>query len=428
MRYLTLLSGIVLLSLTGLIAIQVSWLNRAIETNEQLFLQKIDLGTKKAGDLYRNRPGMPQLIHKAITASPANTALINQEMTLLINTAFNEIGLPFRYTFGIFKHTDTEQNIRLAGNSELSYLNESLCSQDIDKAFGWTSLTCKLGYGEDNAYHLAIFPSYNAFILNEVKGTLLTAIIFIILAVLGFYFMLKMVRREKKISEMKNDFINNLTHEFKTPIFSINLASKALRKLPLNEHAENVHSYTNIIDNESARLKNQVDNILQLSLLNSGHFELDKKTTDIHGQLQKIADHFKLILKEKNGTIEFDFRARKHIIQADSEHLKNVWYNLLDNAVKYSPEQPTIHISTANMDKNTIEINFKDRGLGIDRNTQKFIFDRFYRVSTGNLHKIKGFGIGLSYVKSIINKHKGSITVHSKKNKGTHFKIWLPIK
>ncbi|MEM7087821.1 MAG: HAMP domain-containing sensor histidine kinase [Bacteroidota bacterium] len=418
---------VMLISLIGLAIMQLGWLNKAIETNRQLFKQKIDLVAQRAGDIYRNDTEIPSLVHTAIVNN-SSTEMIDRELNKIIDLSFREFNINLDYDFGIYKHQENNRSrqILVAGNVDIDKSPSFSCIQNVNEEYGWASLTCNQGYGRDNAYHLAIFPSYNDFIINEVKGTLFTTILFILFILFGFYYMLRIINKQKKISEIKNDFINNLSHEFKTPIFSISLASKALRKSRSTTESENFESYIDVIDSEGLRLKNQVDKILQLSLLDSEKFYLNKKEVNIHEQLKSISDNFKLILKEKNGRVEFDFKATNSIIQADEVHLKNVWYNLIDNAIKYNDRSPKVVIKTLDSNEDTIEVVFEDNGIGMSAKQCELIFDKFYRIPTGNIHKADGFGVGLSYVKGIIERHKGKIMVSSEKNKGSVFKIILP--
>ena len=418
------IATIILASLIGLAIIQIGWLNKSIATNKQIFIQNMDKGANQAGDLYRKTNGLAVNIHNLLTENNINPDNINQLIKPVIDKALEFNNLPLNYEYGIYKHIENQRNKLVFGTIESAVLESSECNKKEDKTFGWTSLTCSLGYGDENSYHLAIFPSYKSYIINEVKYSLLAFVFFLALILLGFYYLLKIINKQKKVSEIKNDFINNLTHEFKTPIFSMSLASKALRKSFKGDDKRN--SYIDVLDNENSRLKRQVDKILQLSLVDSKIFQLQKKQIDIHEQLSRVIENLKLVLAEKNGDVHFSFEAKNNIILADDIHLKNVWYNILDNAIKYCKKAPVINIKTVDL-KNAIEISISDNGIGMTADKQQVIFDKFYRVSTGNIHSTKGFGIGLSYAKRIIELHEGFITVSSKPDFGTTFKIELPI-
>ena len=416
--------AVILSSLVGLAVIQINWLNKAIATNGQIFAQKMDKGAKETGDFYRNTDNLPINVHNLLSQSKVNPDKINSLIMPIIDKALELNNLPLNYEYGIYKHKGNQYNKLVFGTTDLETLESSECNKNEDRTFGWSRLTCNLGYENGNSYHLAIFPSYKSYIINEVKYSLLAFIFFLALILLGFNYLLKIINKQKKVSEIKNDFINNLTHEFKTPIFSMSLVSKALRKSFKDDDKRN--SYVDVLDNENSRLKMQVDKILQLSLVDTEIFQLQKKQIDIHEQLTSVIENLKLVLNEKNVDVIFNFNADNAFIWADEIHLKNVWYNIFDNAIKYSGKEPIITIDTINSN-NSFLVSIMDNGIGMTSDKQKMIFDKFYRISTGNIYSTKGFGIGLSYAKRIIELHKGFINVTSKTGLGSTFKIELPI-
>ncbi|WP_424963980.1 sensor histidine kinase [Ekhidna sp.] len=262
-------------------------------------------------------------------------------------------------------------------------------------------------------------------IIGNSASILKASFLLIVIILISFWFTIRTIGKQKKLSDLKRDFINNLTHEFKTPIFSISLASKSLRSIDEIKKTPKADSYLNLITNETKRLQTQVDKILQMALLDSGNLTLDKKEIDLHESIQNVAEGFQMIILEKEGTITFNLHASNHRIVADETHLNNVLFNLLDNAQKYSEEKPHIEIITEDSE-NGIILTFKDHGIGMDTVTQKYIFDQFYRAQSGNVHNVKGFGLGLSYVKKIIEFHKGTISLQSTPGQGSIFKIHLP--
>ncbi|MEQ8626148.1 HAMP domain-containing sensor histidine kinase [Ekhidna sp.] len=264
-------------------------------------------------------------------------------------------------------------------------------------------------------------------VLGESANILKASFLLIAIILIAFWFTIRTIGKQKKLSDLKRDFINNLTHEFKTPIFSISLASKSLRGLEEVKKEPKADSYLNLISNETKRLQTQVDKILQMALLDSGNLTLDKKVIDLHESIQNVADGFKMIISEKKGSIKFNLNATKHQIVADETHLNNVLFNLIDNAQKYSDKNPDIEIVTEDAENNGVILTIKDHGIGMDQTTQKYVFDQFYRAQSGNVHTVKGFGLGLSYVKKIIEFHKGTISLNSEPGKGSMFKIFLPI-
>ena len=227
--------------------------------------------------------------------------------------------------------------------------------------------------------------------------------------------------QQKKLSEIKSDFINNISHEFKTPIATINLALDAISSSKNNIN-DKFTSYLGMIREENSRMLSQVENILRISQLEKSSNPFDMEKTNIHEVIEDAVEHVKLIVESNKGSINLSLNADNSYISGNSNHLENIIINILDNAVKYSKSKPSIIVSTTNIDDN-IEICVQDNGIGMDKNTQKMVFEKFYREQNGDIHDIKGHGLGLSYVKKIVDFHKGKIMLESKKGSGTKFYI-----
>jgi two-component system, OmpR family, phosphate regulon sensor histidine kinase PhoR len=243
--------------------------------------------------------------------------------------------------------------------------------------------------------------------------------------IVGFPLSFFVFYRQKKVSEMKSDFINNMTHEFKTPIATISLASEMLMKKSVIENPARTQQYAKIIFDENTRLQIHVEQILSVSLLERGQFRLKKRDIDVHEVINELVENFRMTVKERNGEIRTHYCADRFHLQADKVHLTNVISNLLDNANKYSPGPPHIRIGTQNT-HNGLIISVEDKGMGISLDHQQQIFKKLYRVPTGNLYNVKGFGIGLYYVKTIVEAHGGHINLKSELNKGSRFDVFLP--
>ena len=235
--------------------------------------------------------------------------------------------------------------------------------------------------------------------------------------------------RQKKLNVIKNDFINNMTHEFKTPIATISLAVDALKNPKVFNSQEKLTYFSSIIKEENQRMNRQVETILKSVLMDRQEIQINKKPLHIHEIIEDVADNFALRLQEKGGDMEMHLNAETDLIEGDEVHMNNLVNNLLDNAVKYSKENvpPHISLSTSSTAKKFV-IRIEDNGIGMTRETVKRIFEKFYRAHTGNIHNVKGFGLGLSYVKTVIEAHDGTIKPESTLGKGSVFTIELPLK
>ena len=270
------------------------------------------------------------------------------------------------------------------------------------------------------------YTNKKATVLSEAGPILIITFILIIFVLSAFAYMIYVIRKQKKLSDLKRDFINNLTHEFKTPIFSISLAAKSMKLSPEFNSSAKLNSYLSLLSNESKRLQTQVDKVLQMALIDSGNLTLEKKKIDLHASIQKVQEGFNIIIEEKKGSITLNLKATKHNILADETHINNIIYNLIDNAQKYTDKPPKIEITTEDSNEGII-LSIKDNGVGIKKEVQRFVFDRFYRVQKDNAPQKKGFGLGLSYVKSIVEAHQGVINLQSEFEQGSEFKIFLPV-
>jgi len=251
---------------------------------------------------------------------------------------------------------------------------------------------------------------------------------FLVALIIGiFAYTVAIIFKQKKLSAIKNDFINNMTHELKTPISTISLASQMLRDDSVNNSTASIDRISGVIFEESKRLSMQVEKVLQTAIFNEGRLKLKFKIIDLHSIIESVVSTFELKVHSYGGQIIFNLNATSHYIYGDEVHITNVLFNLLDNAVKYCKVEPIIEIETENI-KNEISVTIKDNGIGIAKEHQKQIFERFYRVPTGNIHDVKGFGLGLHYVNKIIEAHNGKIKVESALNKGTNFIINIQTK
>ncbi|MCC7302661.1 MAG: HAMP domain-containing histidine kinase [Bacteroidia bacterium] len=269
------------------------------------------------------------------------------------------------------------------------------------------------------------FPEMKSYLLKNSWMMLSASVLLVVVLISSFYYFVITIIRQKKLSVMKNDFINNMTHEFKTPISTINLACEVLGDKTVSLPKDKSEKYVGVISEENKRLGKLVENILQTAILDKEEFKLNLAPVDLHQILNQATGNIQLQVDQRGGKILHHPDASDSMITADRIHLTNVIYNLLDNAVKYTEGEPEITISTRNTAAG-IELSVQDKGIGISRENQKKIFDKLYRVSTGNLHNVKGFGLGLSYVKTVVERHHGNVNVESIPGKGSTFTIYLP--
>ena len=259
-----------------------------------------------------------------------------------------------------------------------------------------------------------------------ISGILLLSLLFIFIIIIAFSSSLYQLIRQKKISEIKTDFINNMTHEFKTPIATINLALDSIRNPKILGDDEKVLRYIQMIRDENKRMHAQVENVLRISRLEKNQIEISKETVDVHDIIDDAISHVNLLIKDRKGNINTHFEAITSEISGNEFHLTNVVVNMLENALKYSLGSPKIDVYTESTNKFFL-FKIKDEGIGMSKVVQKQVFDKFYREQKGNIHDVKGHGLGLAYVKEIVDKHHGTVFVESEKGKGSIFTVKLPL-
>lgn len=269
------------------------------------------------------------------------------------------------------------------------------------------------------------FPGKTNLVWGSVWKTLVGSIIFTGLILFCFAYTIQVIFFQKKVGEMKSDFINNMTHEFKTPIATISLAADSITSPMVSGDVDKVRRFADIIKQENKRMNKQVEKVLQMAVIDKNDFQLKLSNINLHDVIAQAVENAALQLEKKDGKVSVELNASKPVIQGDQTHITNVIHNLLDNANKYSPNNPEISVHTRNIN-NGVEVIVKDNGIGMTKEEKKHIFDKFYRVHTGNLHDVKGFGLGLSYVKAMVNAHNGQINVKSEPGKGSSFILFFP--
>lgn len=355
-----------------------------------------------------------------------------KKLTQFIKEELENRGIHLPYQYGVIQAVDTSFII-LNGNYVVGAVDESEASH-VDNPNSKSLFNSKYQVSlYRNDYHgspgwLKLhFPNKKTWLWYSLLPTMLAAVLFTVLILLCFSYTIHVILRQKKVSEMKTDFINNMTHEFKTPIATISLAADSIASPKVIQDETKINRFIGIIRQENKRMLQQVEKVLQMAQIDKKDFELKLSEVDVHELIRQAVDHLTLQVQQREGHIQMMLNAQHPVLEGDQTHLSNVIYNLLDNANKYSSDAPDINISTANLN-GAIEIMVEDKGIGISKENQKHIFDKFYRVHTGNLHDVKGFGLGLSYVKAIALAHQGSIEVKSEPGKGSKFSLYLPLK
>ncbi len=270
-----------------------------------------------------------------------------------------------------------------------------------------------------------IFPERTNYVLGSMGLILGGSLLFSFIILATFALSLFFIIRQKKISEMKSDFINNITHEFKTPIATISLAADTITNPKVINDESSIRHFISMIKKENSRMNKKVETILQIASLDKKEIDFKFENLSMHSVIERAVDTIEIQVQQRNGRIKLNLNAGEPVIFGDSEHLTNLVNNLLDNAIKYSSESPDINVETWNNEKGII-MSVEDNGIGMTKSVQSKIFERFYRQSSGNVHDVKGFGLGLNYVRAIIDAHRGTITVSSETGKGSRFEIFLP--
>jgi two-component system phosphate regulon sensor histidine kinase PhoR len=278
----------------------------------------------------------------------------------------------------------------------------------------------------DPNYLCVWFPRERQYVISTMGTMLTTSATLMLLIMILFSFSINTIYRQKKLSEIKNDFINNMTHELKTPIATISLACEALSDPDMRTGEKAISNYVGMIRDENKRLGVLVENVLRTSIFEQGQMKLKEQKFDVHQVVLQVIANIDIQVKARNGQIITRFYANNSGVKGDQLHITNVIYNLIDNAMKYSEGSPLVEIETRD-DGKFIAVSFKDHGIGITKENQRKIFDKLYRVPTGNIHNVKGFGLGLSYVKGVLEMHGGTVDVESELKKGSTFTIHIPI-
>lgn len=398
------------LALVTVLIIQVNWIIQTAKIKEEIFNEKAKLVLSKTTEA---------LSTDTVAFKSLETGVAGIEVRK-IDSLFNYYMRLYNINIGYYFEVKPIKNsqINTSGNSNIFQPEQPGCYQQCIKDN--TSATSK-----NNLELKLVIPDAEEFIIEEMGIQFISSVILILIVLVTFWRTTVSLMKEKEISEHTTDFLNNMTHEFKTPLTNISLAGKMLIKESNVHQADKIKHYSGIILEENEKLKNQVEQVLSMSALERGEIPVQKTQLDLH---QLITNSLKCIgvqIEAKHGDVKLNLYAKNYIISGDATHLTNALCNLIDNAIKYAQDKPQIIIQTLNKEQNIV-ITISDNGIGIEKEYHKLIFEKYFRVPTGDVHNVKGFGLGLAYLKKIINLHGGSVELESEIGKGTTFTITLP--
>ncbi|MBY0434172.1 MAG: HAMP domain-containing histidine kinase [Cyclobacteriaceae bacterium] len=414
LRIVIILAG---LSIAGIIFTQVYWVRKAFDLRENQFYRDVNTALSNVAEKLFEINKTPTPANNPVSQISSNyfVVLVNGPidsgvLEFLLLTEFEKRNIA-DFEYGIY---DCADKCMVGGNySSPKKIKTATVFPEIPKL------------NNDGYYFAVQFPRMEANLISQMGIWGFSSAVMLVV-IFFFIYTLFVILKQRRLSEVQKDFINNMTHEFKTPISTIAISTEVLKDPGIIHTPERLLNYATIIQNENQRLKQQVERVLQMAQLDKDDIGLKKELLDAHELLRSAVNNYSVAIASKNGVVNLDLTAATASILADKLHLTNVVYNLLDNALKYNRNQPIINIHSTNA-TGLLIITIADNGIGISFDEQKKIFHKFYRVPTGNLHDVKGFGLGLSYCKLIVEKHGGRISVESELGKGSVFTLQLPL-
>lgn len=414
-RFIIILATVIFI---GLVSTQIVWVKKAYEISDQQTKHEIELALISVVENIQKHSGDSAFLVDPVKLVSNNfyRVQINEELQpfyleSLLKTEFLNRELNFDFQYSIYNCFND------------SVVFTKVVSNDEDPA-KTNSAPPNAQWENDGHYFSVFFPTLDFEILSNMRFWIVSSVVLLVVLVF-FTYVINVILRQKRLSEIKTDFINNMTHELKTPISTIALSSDVLLQPGVEQNPERLRNYAQIIKNENKRLQTQVERVLQMAKLDKKDLDLNKKSIDLHELIEMAVPVIEMNFSDKNPLITVRNHAERHTITADELHITNILYNLLDNAAKYGGDQPEITIGTSS-DQRGVTISVSDKGPGITKEHQKYIFEKFYRIPTGDVHDVKGFGIGLYYVKTVAEAHNGRVKLHSKPNEGSTFEVFLP--
>ncbi len=412
------ITGVVILgtlAILGIIGVQSFWVTKTWNLRENDFHRSVNIALRRVAENLANLNNSVLPLKNLITQVSSDYYVVNMEDVInagqlehFLYREFEELAMNIDFEYAIF---DCSSDRMVYGNY-CSYSNAGVSKEDLGKLPALDELTYYFGVK---------FPSRSSYLVGKMQRTFVFTII-LLLSILFFIYSIFVILRQKRLSEMQKDFINNMTHEFKTPISTIRVSSDVFLTNEVIQNNPRLYKYANIIKEQNHRLNNQVEKVLQLAKIEGDSLELQKEKLDIHDLINQILRSNELAVTENGGTLKSKLAATDSTIKADKIHMTNVIHNLIDNAIKYCKDVPEIVINTFEED-GRLQLTVEDQGIGIDKDHQGKIFKKFFRVPTGNTHNVKGFGLGLFYVKRICNLHGWKVNMESELDKGTKIKI-----
>lgn len=405
-----------LITISALFITQAYWFKKSFVLQESQFDEKINITLRSVADQ------LLKLDNDSTSNIPPVTKISSNEYYVRLDSYFNLADLD-----SLLKKEFRQRDINI--NYDYLIINfeeQAILGNTVDELFDVFNSACKKRDDDKENFDFKVKINNKPTYLLNSMGIWVYSSLCLIVILIVFTFIIISILKGKKLNTLKKDFVNNMTHELKTPIANISVASDAIRNKSVQMDSEKLEKYADIIYKENERLHHLVDKVLQISTLEKEEESLTFETIDLHQIINSVIESFEPIIQQRNGLVEINLNAKYCKLKADKTHTTNVIYNLIDNAIKYSNGNPYITIISKNAEDG-INISISDKGIGIGVENKERIFDKFFRAETGNLHNTKGFGLGLSYVKLMAEKHKGSISFISEKGIGTTFNLFLPI-
>ncbi|MAY83621.1 MAG: two-component sensor histidine kinase [Flavobacteriales bacterium] len=417
--YIRLIIFFAVFTIIGVFSFQIFWVRKAFDLQQRQFDQRVHVALSNVVEEVQRLNMDSSALYQPVKQITSNYYLASTNDTLhpyvlerLLSEEFENRNLATEFEYVVY---DCFTDSIVFGNSvDIEAEAKSLVYRTSNRD----------QWNRTSHYFGVYFPDKELYLARDMNIWIVSSV-FLLLVVIFFSYTIWVILRQKKLSEVRTDFINNMTHELKTPISTISLSTEALNNPAIAKDPDRLKNYTKIIKEETERLKGQVDKVLQMATLDKRRVELQKEKVNLHSIIEKTVSGFELILDANEAEIELSLKATKPYILGDEMHLTNILFNLIDNAIKYSDKKPQITVSTEDH-KNGIYLRVKDNGIGMSREQQRHVFEKFYRVPTGDQHDVKGFGIGLNYVLKMVKQHNGRIQLRSEPKAGSTFKIFLP--